>query len=130
MESRRKKKSIITLTDAAAQHIQSIIEDYDGDAPLLGVKVGLRKAGCAGMAYTMDYVSETNALDEVVQDKGVTLYIDSKALMFLLGMEMDYAEDKLSSGFKFHNPNQTAACGCGESVKLEAVMLENQENAK
>ncbi|MEQ8745205.1 iron-sulfur cluster assembly accessory protein [Pyruvatibacter sp.] len=110
---------VITLTDKAADRIKAIIAK--SDEPIVGVRLGLENAGCAGMAYKLDYASETAPLDEVVTDKGVTILIDAKSILFLLGMEMDYEETKLRSGFVFNNPNQTDACGCGESVTLTAA---------
>jgi iron-sulfur cluster assembly protein len=104
------------LTDAAASRIKNILSN--ADRPIAGVRVGVKNAGCAGMSYTMEYAGEAQATDEVVEDKGVRLFIDPKAVMFLLGTEMDFKVDKLSSGFVFNNPNQTSACGCGESVAL------------
>jgi len=89
------------------------------DRAIAGVRVGVRNGGCAGMSYTMDYAEVADPTDEVVVDKGVRLFIDPKAVLFLLGTEMDFRGDKLSAGFVFNNPNQTAACGCGESVMLE-----------
>ena len=87
--------------------------------PVVGVRVGVKNGGCAGMSYTMEYASQVEKADEVVEDKGVRVLIDPKAVLFLLGTEMDYKTDKLSAQFVFNNPNQTSACGCGESVKLE-----------
>ncbi|WP_371419095.1 HesB/IscA family protein [Labrys sp. KNU-23] len=83
-----------------------------------GVRVGIKNGGCAGMSYTMEYAEAANPLDEVVEDKGVKVLIDPKAVLFLLGTEMDYKTDKLSAQFVFNNPNQTSACGCGESVAI------------
>ena len=88
------------------------------ERPIAGVRVGVKNGGCAGMEYTMEYAEAFGPLDEIVEDKGVRLSIDSKAVLFLLGTEMDYRVDKLSSGFVFKNPNQTSACGCGESVAI------------
>jgi iron-sulfur cluster assembly protein len=104
------------LTDAAADRIKAIMAK--ADKPFAGVRVGVKNGGCAGMAYTMEYAEEARKFDEVVEDKGVKLLIDPKAVMFLLGTEMDFKVDKLSSTFVFNNPNQTSACGCGESVQL------------
>jgi iron-sulfur cluster assembly protein len=104
------------LTEAAADRIKGIVSN--ADKPIVGVRVGVKNAGCAGMSYTMQYADAIDPMDEVVEDKGVKLLIDPKAVMFLLGTEMDYRIDKLSSGFVFNNPNQTSACGCGESVAL------------
>lgn len=117
--SRLPRPKAITLTDAAAEHIQGIIASSDKE--LLGLKLGVENAGCAGMAYTLEYAEEKGAHDELVEDKGVTVLIDSKALLFLLGTEMDYEVTKMHSGFVFNNPNQTDACGCGESVNLVAA---------
>jgi len=83
------------------------------------VRVGVKNGGCAGMAYTMEYAEKINPLDEVIEDRGVRILIDPKAVLFLLGTEMDYKIDKLSAQFVFNNPNQTSACGCGESVQIE-----------
>jgi iron-sulfur cluster assembly protein len=105
------------LSEAAAERIRQIMQN--AEKPIAGVRVGVRNGGCAGMAYTMEYADEIKPLDEVVEDKGVRLLIDPKAVLFLLGTEMDYKVDKLSAQFVFNNPNQTSACGCGESVQLE-----------
>ncbi len=90
----------------------------EGRRPITGVRVGVKNGGCAGMAYTMEYATQIGPYDEVVEDKGVRILIDPKAVMFLLGTEMDYKTDKLATQFVFNNPNQTSACGCGESVQL------------
>ncbi|MBL4757926.1 MAG: iron-sulfur cluster assembly accessory protein [Rhizobiales bacterium] len=108
----------MTLTDAAAERVRAILEkQHPGGA----LRVGVKNGGCAGMAYTMDYTDEQGPLDEIVEDKGVKVLIDPKAVLFLLGTEMDYTEEKFTSGFVFNNPNQTGACGCGESVMLTPV---------
>ena len=104
------------LTDAAASRIKEIMAK--ADKPFAGVRVGVKNGGCAGMAYTMEYAENVEKFDEIVEDKGVKLLIDPKAVMFLLGTEMDFKVDMLSSTFVFNNPNQTSACGCGESVQL------------
>ena len=104
------------LTDAAADRIKAIMAK--ADKPFAGVRVGVKNGGCAGMEYTMEYVEQIAPLDEVVEDKGVKLVVDPKAVLFLLGTEMDWKVEKLSSQFVFNNPNQTSACGCGESVLL------------
>ena len=111
----------MTLTDAAADRVQQIMAK--SDRPIAGLRVGVKNAGCAGMEYTLDYAETENPLDDVVEDHGVKLFIDPKAILFLLGTEMDYKVDKLSSGFVFNNPNQTSACGCGESVEIAPIML-------
>ena len=112
---------IMSLTDAAVERINEIIED--SDKPVIGVRVGVKNAGCAGMAYTLDYVSEPVKGDDHVVDKGVEVYIEPKATMFLLGTVMDFEQSKMSSGFTFKNPNQTGECGCGESVQLKPADL-------
>ena len=112
---------IMSLSDAAAARINEIIED--SDKPVMGVRVGVKNAGCAGMAYTLDYVTEPVAGDDHVSDKGVDVYVEPKATMFLLGTVMDFAESKMSAGFTFRNPNQTGECGCGESVQLKPADL-------
>jgi iron-sulfur cluster assembly protein len=106
----------VTLTDAAAARVKAIMAG--SEAPVAGLRVGVKKGGCAGMEYTMEYAAEAGPMDEVVEEKGVRLLIDPSAILFLLGTEMDYRSDKLSSGFVFNNPNQTSACGCGESVEI------------
>jgi iron-sulfur cluster assembly protein len=106
----------LTLTEAAADRIKGIIAR--SEKPIVGVRVGVKNGGCAGMSYTMDYAESENAFDEVVEDKGVKVLIDPKAILFLLGTEMDFKTTKLSSQFVFNNPNQTSACGCGESVAI------------
>jgi iron-sulfur cluster assembly protein len=104
------------LTEAAASRIKELMAK--SDHPIAGLRVGVRNGGCAGMAYTMEYAQAANPTDEVVDDKGVRILIDPKAVLFLLGTEMDYKVDKLAAQFVFNNPNQTSACGCGESVQL------------
>ncbi len=107
---------ILSLTDAAADRVKAIIAR--ADRPISGLRVGVKNGGCAGMSYTMDYAEAAHAGDEVVEDKGVTIFVEPRALLFLLGTEMDFQTTKLSSGFVFNNPNQTSACGCGESVAI------------
>jgi len=114
--TKRPAFKVVTLSDAAADRIKTIIAA--ADRPILGVRVGVKNGGCAGMSYTMEYAEAKNPLDEAVEDKGVTVLIDPKAVLFLLGTEMDYKIDKLSAQFVFNNPNQTSACGCGESVAI------------
>ena len=116
MATARPRPQVMRLTDAAADRIKAIISK--ADKPIAGVRVGVKNGGCAGMSYTMEYAAEAAKFDEVVEDKGVKLLIDPKAVLFLLGTEMDFKVDKLSSTFVFNNPNQTSACGCGESVQL------------
>ena len=109
------------LTEAAADRIKAIMAK--SEKPIAGVRVGVKNGGCAGMAYTMEYAESAAKFDEIVEDKGVRLLIDPKAVMFLLGTEMDFKVDKLSSTFVFNNPNQTGACGCGESVSITPAKL-------
>jgi len=104
------------LTDAAASRIKDVMAR--ADKPVAGVRVGVKNGGCAGMEYTMEYAEAVTPTDEVVEDKGVKILIDPKAVMFLLATEMDYKTEKLSAQFIFKNPTQTSACGCGESVQL------------
>jgi iron-sulfur cluster assembly protein len=106
----------MSLTDAAAERVKEIVAA--ADKPIVGVRVGVKNGGCAGMSYTMEFAETVVANDEVVEDKGVKLLIDPKALLFLLGAQMDFKVDKLSSTFVFKNPNETSACGCGESVAI------------
>jgi iron-sulfur cluster assembly protein len=120
----RPKPQVMRLTDAAADRIKAVMAG--ADRRIEAVRVGVKNGGCAGMAYTMEYAEKINPLDEVVEDKGVRILIDPKAVLFLLGTEMDYKVDKLSAQFVFKNPNQTSACGCGESVQLEAASGEAQ----
>ena len=112
----RTRLKVISVTDAAAARLKEIIAN--AETPIVGVRVGVKNGGCAGMSYTMSYADSIGAHDEVVEDKGVTVLIDPKAVLFLLGTQMDYETGKLSSGFVFNNPNQTSACGCGESVAI------------
>ncbi|HEY2244677.1 MAG: iron-sulfur cluster assembly accessory protein [Xanthobacteraceae bacterium] len=113
----RPKPQVVRLTEAAAERIKAVMAK--ADRPIAAVRVGVKNGGCAGMSYTMEYAEKINPLDEIVEDKGVRILIDPKAVLFLLGTEMDYKIDKLSAQFVFNNPNQTSACGCGESVQLE-----------
>ena len=112
----RPKLQVMRLSDAAAARIKEI--SARAEKPIAGVRVGVKNGGCAGMSYTMEYAETVNPADEVVEDKGVRILIEPKAVLFLLGTEMDYKVDKLSAQFVFNNPNQTSACGCGESVAL------------
>ena len=112
----RHRPKVMTLTDAAANRVQAIIAK--SESPVLGLRVGVKNGGCAGMEYTMEWATEAKPYDEVIEEKGVKVLIDPKAILFLLGTEMDYQSSALKSGFTFNNPNQTSACGCGESVQL------------
>tara|TARA_R110000824_G_scaffold366730_1_gene555495 strand:- start:105649 stop:106008 length:360 start_codon:yes stop_codon:yes gene_type:complete len=117
----RQLPKAITLTETAAAHLREIMAQSDGK--YVGLRVGVKNGGCAGMEYTMEYAEEQKPLDELVEDKGVKILIDPKAILFLIGTEMDYQTEKFSSGFKFNNPNQTDACGCGESVTLSPARV-------
>lgn len=117
--STRALPKAITLTDAAADRVQAIMNTAEED--YIGLRIGVKNGGCAGMSYTMDYATEQAQFDEVVEEKGIKILIDPKAILFLLGTEMDFEESKMSSGFVFNNPNQVDACGCGESVTLQAA---------
>ncbi|MEE7457194.1 MULTISPECIES: iron-sulfur cluster assembly accessory protein [Methylobacteriaceae] len=107
---------VISLTDRAADRIKAIMAD--AERPIAGLRVGVKNGGCAGMSYTMEYAEERKAGEDMIEDRGVTVFIDPKAVLFLLGTEMDFQTSKLSSQFVFNNPNQTSACGCGESVAI------------
>ena len=113
---------VLTLSDAAANRVQEIIEK--ADRPIAGVRVGVKNGGCAGMSYTMEYAEGAKPGEDVVEDKGVKVFVDPKAVLFLLGTEMDYQTTKLAAQFVFKNPNQTSACGCGESVAITPVAPE------
>lgn len=109
-------KQIITLSDNAAQRIKEIMANTK--EPSIGVRIGVKSGGCAGMSYVMEYAKSSNSNDEVIKDKGVKVLIDPSAVMYLLGTEMDYKKEELSSTFVFKNPNETERCGCGESFKV------------
>ncbi|ABS64862.1 iron-sulfur cluster assembly accessory protein [Parvibaculum lavamentivorans DS-1] len=111
----------ITLTEIAAARMKEIMAASSGK--YIGVRIGVKNGGCAGMEYTMEYAEDVKPLDEVVEDRDVKILIDPKAILFLLGTEMDYSEEKFSAGFRFNNPNQTDACGCGESVSITPATL-------
>ena len=112
----RPRPQVMKLTDAAAQRITELTKRADSE--IVGLRVGIKNGGCAGQSYTVEYAHEVRPSDEVVEDKGVKILVDPKAVLFLLGTEMDYKTEKLSAQFVFKNPNQTSACGCGESVQL------------
>jgi iron-sulfur cluster assembly protein len=118
----RPRPKVMSLTDAAAERVREIMAN--SDKPVAALKVGVKNGGCAGMSYTMEWASEIGKFDEVVEDKGAKVVIDPKAILFLLGTEMDYKIDKLSAGFVFRNPNETSACGCGESVAITPASAE------
>ena len=108
-------KQVITLSDNAANRIKEIISSDETKS--VGVRVGVKSGGCAGMSYVMEYAKEINPTDEIIEDKGVKVFIDPSAIMYLLGTEMDYKKEQFSSTFVFKNPNETERCGCGESFK-------------
>ena len=116
MATPRPKPQVMRLSEAAAGRLKELIAR--ADRPIAGVRVGVKNGGCAGMSYTMEMAEAVNPAEEVVEEKGVTVLIDPKAILFLLGTEMGFQTTKLSSGFVFNNPNQTSACGCGESVAI------------
>ena len=109
-------KQIITLSDNAAQRIKEIMSNSKDSS--IGVRIGVKSGGCAGMSYVMEYAKSSNSKDEVIEDKGVKVLIDPSAVMYLLGTETDYKKEELSSTFVFKNPNETERCGCGESFKV------------
>jgi iron-sulfur cluster assembly protein len=109
-------KQIITLSDNAAQRIKEIMSNAGSN--VVGVRVGVKSGGCAGMSYIMEYAKEIKPNEEVIEDKGVKVLIDPKAIIYLIGTEMDYKQEKFSSQFVFRNPNETERCGCGESFKV------------
>ena len=108
--------AIIKLSDNAASRIKEIMVKAKKDS--IGVRVSVKSGGCAGMSYVMEYIKELNPSDEVIEDKGVKVFVDTAAVMYLLGTEMDYKIEELSSSFVFNNPNETERCGCGESFKI------------
>ncbi|MBI1774624.1 MAG: iron-sulfur cluster assembly accessory protein [Proteobacteria bacterium] len=109
-------KTAITITEAAAERVRALL--VKRGKPSVGIRIGVRTKGCSGLSYTLEYADERGKFDEVVEDKGVTVLIDPKATMFILGTEMDYVEEKLQSGFTFKNPNEKGRCGCGESFHV------------
>ena len=117
MANPRPRPKVMTLSDAASARVRDMLAK--SDRPLAGLRVGVKNGGCAGMEYTMEWAAEKLPFDEVIEDKGVKILIDAKAVLFLLGTEMDFEATPLKSGFVFRNPNQTSACGCGESVTLK-----------
>ena len=109
-------KQIISLSNNAANRIKDIMSNAEKDS--IGVRIGVKSGGCAGMSYVMEYTKEVNPNDEIIEDKGVKVFVDSGAIMYLLGTEMDYKKEEFSSSFIFKNPNETERCGCGESFKV------------
>lgn len=113
---RRPRPQVVSLTEAAAARVQEIMAK--AETPYAGLRVGVKNGGCAGQEYVLEYAAEAGPLDEVVQDKGVTILVEPKAILFLIGTVIDYETTKLSAKFVFRNPNETDACGCGESVTI------------
>jgi iron-sulfur cluster assembly protein len=122
MGSTSSRFKVMTLTEAAAARVQEIIAA--SERPIAGLRVGVKNGGCAGMSYTMEFAEAAAPHDEIIEDKGVRVLIDPKAVLFLLGTRMDFKTDKLSAGFVFVNPNETSACGCGESVAITPASAE------
>jgi iron-sulfur cluster assembly protein len=119
---RRPRPKVVTLSDAAAARVREIMGR--AEKPYAGLRVGVKNGGCAGQEYILEYAETAGPLDEVVEDKGVTILVEPKAVLFLLGTEIDYEVTKLSAKFVFRNPNETDACGCGESVTIEPAKLD------
>jgi iron-sulfur cluster assembly protein len=117
----RKRLQVMSITEAAAERIRAATAN--AEKPVVGIRVGVKNGGCAGMAYTVEYAESINPLDEVIEDKGVKVLVDPKAVLFLLGTQMDVKTDKFSSTFVFLNPNETSACGCGESVAITPAAM-------
>ena len=113
---RRPRPKVVTLSDAAAARVQEIMTR--AEKPYAGLRVGVKNGGCAGQEYVLEYAEAAGPIDEVVEDKGVRILIDPKAVLFLIGTEIDYETTRLASKFVFRNPNETDACGCGESVTI------------
>jgi len=112
----RARPAAITVTPAAVARVKALLEKRG--KPSVGVRIGVRSRGCSGLSYTLEYADEKGKFDEIVEEKGVTVLVDPKAVMFILGTEMDYVEEKLESGFVFRNPNEKGRCGCGESFHV------------
>ena len=110
-------EQVIKLSDNAAERIKKIMSKAESSP--IGVRIGVKSGGCAGMSYVMEYLKKTNPNDEIIEDKGVKIFIDSAAVIYLLGTKMDYIKEEFSSTFIFKNPNETERCGCGESFKIE-----------
>ena len=116
LRQRRPRPKVVTLTDRAAERVKEIMARADN--AYMGLRVGVKNGGCAGQEYLLEYAEAANPLDEVVEDQGVTVLIDPKAVLFLIGTEIDYETTRLAAKFVFRNPNETDACGCGESVTI------------
>ncbi len=119
---RRPRPKVVTLSDAAAERVREIMAK--AEKPYAGLRVGVKNGGCAGQEYSLEYAEAADPLDEVVEDKGVTILVEPKAVLFLLGTEIDYEVNRLAAKFVFRNPNEPAACGCGESVTIQPAKLD------
>jgi iron-sulfur cluster assembly protein len=117
LRPRRPRPKVVTLTDRAAERVREILAR--AEKPYAGLRVGVKNGGCAGQEYVLDYAEAPEPLDEVVEDKGVTIYVEPKSVLFLIGSEIDFETSKLAAKFVFNNPNQTDACGCGDSVTIQ-----------
>ena len=120
--ARRPRPKVVTLTERAAERVLEIMGK--AQKPYAGLRVGVKNGGCAGQEYVLEYAETANPLDEVVEDKGVTILVEPKAVLFLIGTEIDYDVSRLAAKFVFRNPNETDACGCGESVTIEPAKLD------
>jgi iron-sulfur cluster assembly protein len=120
--TRRPRPKVVTLSDAAAERVREIMAR--ADKPYAGLRVGVKNGGCAGQEYVLEYAEAAGPLDEMVEDKGVTILVEPKAVLFLIGTQIDYEVSRLSAKFVFNNPNQTDACGCGESVTITPAKLD------
>jgi len=120
--ARRPRPKVVSLTEAAAARVKDIMAK--AEKPYVGLRVGVKNGGCAGQEYVLEYAEKVDTLDEVVEDKGVTILVEPKAVLFLIGTEIDYEVTKLAAKFVFRNPNETDACGCGESVTIEPAKLD------
>ena len=110
-------QQLLTVTENAANQIKSLIAQAPEGQPVIGLRIGVQSGGCSGMSYFMEYAAEQNPMEEVVEDKGVKIFVDQRAMLYLIGTEMDYADGQFESGFVFKNPNETGRCGCGKSFK-------------
>ena len=120
--ARRERPKVVSLTDAAAERVRDIMAK--ADKPYVGLRVGVKNGGCAGQEYVLEYAEAAGPLDEVVEDKGVTILVEPTAVLFLIGTVIDYDVTKLSAKFSFRNPNETDACGCGESVTIQPAQAD------
>ncbi|MBI3441077.1 MAG: iron-sulfur cluster assembly accessory protein [Proteobacteria bacterium] len=109
---------MISLTQSAAEQVKALLAQAPKDQPVLGLRIGVQPGGCSGMSYFIEYAIEKNAMEEVVEDRGVKIFVDSRAMLYLIGTEMDYNEGEFESGFIFKNPNEKGHCGCGKSFKV------------